>query len=210
MRELRNMLNEFLLYTLSCNCTPRSMCVEFLQKLLGQRGGRIKQYQRRAVWCWSAWEAVLLIACRMHSRLLQAKGLQGLLGWIENYSAFSCPCITWLMGVSHRLRHLQNLGSGGYHCRVCCWLGFDQSSAFVVERRYFISADLKRRWPIQGCSHRTCLSSHSPLQKGWTKANDQPKCVLFPWSRLLQSHSYIHYHYVWKASCWADLRTVPY
>lgn len=184
-RDPRNMLNEFLLYTLSYNCTPSSVCVEFLKKLLGERGRRIKQYQRRAVWCWSARKAIVLIVCRMHSRLLQAKRLQGLLGWTENYSAFSCPCLTWLMGVSHPLGHLQELGSGVYHCRACCWLGFDQSSAFVVERRYFISADSKRRWSVQGYCHRTCLPSHSP-NKRRTKANDQPNYVLFPPSRLLR------------------------
>lgn len=89
------------------------------------------------------------------------------------------------MGVSGPLGHLQELGSGVYHCRACCWSGFDQSSAFVVERRYFISADSKRRWSLQGYCHRTCLPSHSS-NKRRTKANDQPNYVLFPLTRLLR------------------------
>lgn len=88
------------------------------------------------------------------------------------------------MGVSHPLGHLQELGSGVYHCRVYWWLGFDQSSAFVVERRYFVSADSKRRWSLQGYCHGTCLPSQSP-NKRRTKANDQPNYVLFQSSRLL-------------------------
>lgn len=129
-------------------------------------------------------KAILLIVCRMHSRLLQAKRLQGLLGWTENCGAFSCPCLTWLMGVSYPLGHLQELGSGVSHCRVCCRWGFDQSSAFVVERIYLISADSKQRWAVQCHCHRTRLPSLSP-NKRRTKANDQPNYVLFPPSRLL-------------------------
>lgn len=129
-------------------------------------------------------KAILLIVCRMHSRLLQAKRLQGLLGWTENYSALSCPCLTWLMGDSHPLGHSQELGSGVSHCRACCWWGFDQTSAFVVERIYLISADSKQRWAVPCHCHRTCLPSLSP-NKRRTKANDQPNYVLFPLSRLL-------------------------
>lgn len=130
------------------------------------------------------WKAILLIVCRMHSRLQRAKRLQDLLGWTENYSAFSCPCITWLMGVSRPLGHLQELESGVSHCRACCQSGFDQSSAFVVERRYFISTDSRLRCSVQGYCHRTFLPFHSSNKRP-TKANDQPSYILFPLTRLL-------------------------
>jgi len=132
-----------------------------------------------------AWKAISLIVCRMRSRLQRAKRLQDRLGWTENCSAFSRPCITWLMGVSHPLGHSQELESGVSHCRVCCQSGFDQSSAFVVERRYFISVDSKLRCSVQGYCHRTFLPSHSSNKRP-TKANDQPSYVLFPLTRLLQ------------------------
>lgn len=90
----RNTLNEFLLHTVSYNCTPRSVCVESLKKLLGGRGRRIKQYQRRAVWCWLAWKAITLIVCRMHSRLLQAKRLRGLLAELK--ITVLSPVLVWL------------------------------------------------------------------------------------------------------------------
>lgn len=58
-RHPRNMLNEFRLNTLSYNCTPGSVCMEFLKKLLGGRGRRTKQYQRGAMWCWWVWKSHL-------------------------------------------------------------------------------------------------------------------------------------------------------
>lgn len=108
-----------------------------------------------------AWKAISLIVCRMRSRLQRAKRLQDRLGWTENCSAFSRPCITWLMGVSHPLGHSQELESGVSHCSQS---GFDQSSAFVVERRYFISVDSKLRCSVQGYCHRTFLPPIPPTK----------------------------------------------
>lgn len=170
------MLNEFPLYTLSCNCAPSSVCTEFLKKLLGGNGGKNKTISKKSCAVLMGWKAILLIAYRMHSRFLRAKRLQGLLGWTENYSAFSCPCITLtdgslrapraLAGIRIWCIPLQGVLLVGLWSEfsLCCWKEIFHLSRFKTEMvsSRLLPQDLspfpflqqktnKSKWPAKLC-----------------------------------------------------------